>query len=115
MNQLIIQLLEDLSFMEGYSLKDIIDEALDKHTCKCNKAKEPTVCKIEGHLTTELLLNEVIFFNPYTILFYTDDVGNKDYVISKCSEQDVYDKNTGVKLCALKATKRMVEKEIKKF
>ena len=25
--------------MEGCSLKDIIDEALDKHTCKCNKAK----------------------------------------------------------------------------
>ena len=60
---------EDLSFMEGCSLKDIIDEALDKHTCKCNKASKPTVCKIEGHLTTELSLNEIIFL--IHILFYS--------------------------------------------
>ena len=115
MNQLIIQLLEDLSFMEGCSLKDIIDETLDKHTCKCNKAKEPIICELEGHVSTKLEVCQAIIFEPYTILFYIDDVGNKDYTISKCADVDEFDKHIGIKLCALKATKKMIEKEIATF
>ena len=88
-------------------VKDIINE---------NKKEEETEKIIKKIKLDSTIENAKVLFNkPVTIMKWKDKQGKIHTVKAICQDGDTYDKDTGLRICTIKAAKKLLEEDLKTF